>query len=56
MARRNELRNEKEEEEQLDPKSERDKVFAKNFYNEEILNISVDYIKALQTANKLVTK
>jgi carboxyl-terminal processing protease len=56
MARRNELRNEKEEEEQLDPKSERDKVFARNFQNEEILNISIDYIKALQTANKLVTK
>ncbi|MFN9911467.1 MAG: carboxy terminal-processing peptidase, partial [Pirellulaceae bacterium] len=56
MARRNELRNEKEEEEQLDPKSERDKVFARNFQNEEIINISFDYIKALQNANKLVTK
>jgi carboxyl-terminal processing protease len=56
MARRKELRSEKEEEEQLDPKSERDKVFPTNFYNEEILNIAVDYIHSLQTANKLVTK
>jgi carboxyl-terminal processing protease len=56
MARRKELRSEKEEEEQLDPKAERDKVFASNFYNEEILNIAVDYINALQSANKLVTK
>jgi carboxyl-terminal processing protease len=56
MARRKELRAEKEEEEQLDPKAERDKVFVDNFYNKEILNIAVDYVKALQTANKLVTK
>ncbi len=56
MARRKELRSEKEEEEQLDPKAERDKVFPANFYNEEVLNIAIDYINALQSANKLVTK
>jgi carboxyl-terminal processing protease len=56
MARRKELRTEKEEEQQLDPKAERDKIFASNFYNEEIVNIAIDYIKALQSANKLVTK
>lgn len=56
MARRKELRSEKEEEEQLDPKAERDKVFAANFYNEEVLNVAIDYINALQNANKLVTK
>jgi carboxyl-terminal processing protease len=56
MARRKELRSEKEEEEQLDPKAERDKVFAANFYNEEVLNVAIDYINALQSANKLVTK
>jgi carboxyl-terminal processing protease len=56
MERRKELRADKEEEEQLDPKAERDKVFVDNFYNKEILNIAVDYVKALQGANKLVTK
>jgi carboxyl-terminal processing protease len=56
MARRKELQAEKEEEEQLDPKAERDKVFPATFYNEEILNIAIDYINALQSANKLVTK
>lgn len=56
MARRDEVRSDKEEEEQLDPKAERDKVFASNFYNEEVINVAIDYINALQSANKLVTK
>jgi carboxyl-terminal processing protease len=56
MARRKELSAEKEEEKQLDGKAERDKVFTSDFYNEEILNIAIDYVKSLQSENKLVTK
>jgi carboxyl-terminal processing protease len=56
LERRKELRAEKEEEEQLDPKNERDKVFVKDFYNEEIVNVTIDYIQSLQMANKLVVK
>ncbi len=56
MARRKDLNAEKEEEALFDPKKERDKIFADNFYNEEILNVAIDYVKALQSANKLVTK
>ena len=56
MARRKELSAEKEEEKQLDGKAERDKVFTSDFYNEEILNVAIDYVKSLQSENKLVTK
>jgi hypothetical protein len=56
MARRKETSMEKEEEKQLDGKAERDKIFLSDFYNEELLNVAIDYVKALQSENKLVTK
>ena len=56
MSRRKELSSEKEEQEQLEAKAEKDKVFAVNFYNEEILNVAIDYVKALQRDNKLVVR
>jgi carboxyl-terminal processing protease len=56
MARRKETSMEKEEEKQLDGKAERDKVYLSDFYNEELLNVAIDYVKALQSENKLVTK
>ena len=48
MARRKELDAEKVEEEQLTDNENKDKVFNDNFYNQEILNITQDYIQALQ--------
>jgi hypothetical protein len=56
MARRKETSMEKEEEKQLDNKAERDKIFVSDFYNEEILNVAIDYVKSLAAANLLVTK
>jgi carboxyl-terminal processing protease len=56
MARRKELSSEKEEQEQLEAKAERDKTYVNNFYNEEVLSVAIDYIKALQQENKLVVK
>jgi hypothetical protein len=56
MARRKETSMEKEEEKQFDNKAERDKIFLSDFYNEEILNVAVDYVKSLAAANLLVTK
>ena len=56
MARRKETSMEKEEEKQFDNKAERDKIFFSDFYNEEILNVAIDYVKSLASANSLVTK
>jgi carboxyl-terminal processing protease len=56
MARRKELSSEKEEQEQLEAKAEREKIFFSSFYNEEVLNVAIDYVRALQRENKLVTK
>jgi carboxyl-terminal processing protease len=56
MARRKETSMEKEEEKQLDNKAERDKVFVNDFYNEEVLNVAIDYVKSLAASGSLVTK
>jgi carboxyl-terminal processing protease len=56
MARRKETNSEKVEEEQLTSKPDKSKIFNKNFYNEELLNITRDYIDALRRTNKIVGK
>lgn len=56
MARRKDLSSEKVEEEQLDNKAEKEKIFNPTFYNEEILNITRDYVDALARNSKLVAK
>lgn len=56
MARRKELNSEKVEEEQIIAKEEKGKIFYKNFYNEEVLNVTQDYVEALRRNNKIVAK
>ena len=57
MARRKETSKEKEEEKQFDTTTaDRDKIFISDYYNEEILNVAIDYVKSLAAANLLVTK
>lgn len=57
MARRKEFNSEKEEEEELMPRSrDRSKVFKDDFYNREVLNITADYIEMLRQSNKIVAK
>lgn len=56
MTKRKEVNSEKEEEEQLDSRAERDKIFNPNFYNEEILNVARDYVDLLQRNQKLVAR
>ena len=56
LARRKELNSEKEEDEQLEAKAERNKVYNPTFYNQEIMNITRDYIDALKLSNKLSAK
>ncbi len=48
IARRKELNSEKEEDEQVEAKAERNKVYNPSFYNKEILNIARDYVEALK--------
>ena len=55
-ARRKELNSEKVEEEQIEAKVEREKIFYPGFYNQEILNVTRDYVEALKTSNKLTAK
>lgn len=56
LARRKELNTEKEEDEQIEAKAERNKVYNPGFYNQEIINITRDYIDALKLSNKLSAK
>ncbi len=57
MARTKETDAEKVEEEQLTEKKEdKGKIFRKNFYSEEILNVTVDYLEVLQGANKVAAR
>jgi len=56
LARRKELNSDKEEDEQLEAKAERNKVYNPGFYNQEIINITRDYIDALKLSNKLTAK
>ena len=55
-ARRKELNSEKEEDEQLEAKAERNKVYNPSFYNKEVLNVARDYVEALKINNKLLAK
>ncbi len=56
MARRKDLSSEKEEEEQIESKADKEKIFNPTFYNEEILNIAKDYVDSLQRGNKLMAR
>ena len=56
LVRRKELNSEKEEDEQVEAKAERNKVFNPTFYNKEIINITRDYVDALKVSNKLTAK
>jgi len=67
MARNKELNSEKIEEEvtgmtaaeNKDAKAREDKkkiIFQRNFYNEEVLNVTSDYIEALTRSNKVVAR
>jgi carboxyl-terminal processing protease len=56
MASRKELTTEKVEEEQLEAKAERNAVYYKGFYNQEVLNIASDYISLLQQRNSLANQ
>ncbi len=55
-ARRKELNSEKEEDEQVEAKSERNKIYNPSFYNKEVLNVAKDYVEALKISNKLLAK
>lgn len=55
-ARRKELNSEKEEDEQIEAKAERSKVYNPSFYNKEVLNVARDYVEALKISNKLLAK
>lgn len=54
MASRKESDAEKLEEEELKAEDQKDKIYYKGFYNDEILNITQDYIEALQGGGKIV--
>jgi len=67
MARNKEINSEKIEEEvtgmtaaeNKDAKAREDKkkiIFQRNFYNEEVLNVTSDYIEALRRSNKVVAR
>ena len=55
-ARRKELNSEKEEDEQVEAKAERSKIYNPSFYNKEVLNVAKDYAEALKISNKLLAK
>ena len=56
LVRRKELNSEKEEDEQIEAKAERSKIYNPSFYNQEIINITRDYVDALKVSNKLSAK
>lgn len=56
LARRKELNSEKEEEDQVEAKAERNKIYNPSFYNQEIINVARDYVEALKINNKLTAK
>ncbi len=56
LARRKELKSDKDEEELIDAKAERNKIYNPTYYNQEILNVARDYVEVLKTSNKLIAK
>ena len=56
LARRKELRSDKDEEELIDAKAERNKIYNPSYYNQEVLNVARDYVEVLKTSNKLIAK
>lgn len=56
LARRKELNSEKEEEDQVEAKAERNKIYNPSFYNQEVINVARDYVEALKINNKLTAK
>jgi len=56
LARRKELKSDKDEEELIDPKAERNKIYNPSYYNQEVLNVARDYVEVLKTSNKLIAK
>lgn len=56
LARRNELNSEKEEDDQVEAKAERNKIYNPSFYNQEVINVARDYVEALKISNKLIAK
>ena len=56
MARRKELNSEKEVDEQVEAKAERNKIYNPSFYNQEVVNVARDYVDALALSKKLIAK
>ena len=56
LARRKELNSEKEEDDQVEAKAERNKIYNPSFYNQEVINVARDYVDALKLTNKLIAK
>ncbi len=56
LARRKELKSDKDEEELIDAKAERNKIYNPSYYNQEVLNVARDYVEVLKTSNKLIAK
>ena len=56
MARRKELNAEKEVDEQVEAKAERNKIYNPSFYNQEVINVARDYVDALTLSKKLIAK
>lgn len=45
-----------EEDEQLEAKAERNKIYNPTFYNKEVINVARDYVESLKMSNKLTAK
>ncbi len=56
LVRRKELNSEKEEDDQVEAKAERNKIYNPSFYNQEVINVARDYVDALKISNKLIAK
>ena len=56
LARRKELNSEKEVDEQVEAKAERNKTYNPSFYNQEVVNVARDYVDALKLSHKLIAK
>ncbi|HUP81279.1 MAG TPA: tail-specific protease, partial [Pirellula sp.] len=54
LARRKDA--EKDEDEQIEAKAERNKIYNPTFYNKEVINVARDYVESLKMSNKLTAK
>ena len=54
LARRKD--SEKDEDEQIEAKVERNKIYNPTFYNKEVINVARDYVESLKMSNKLTAK